>query len=219
MRLSRILLMCALVAPAPLLAQAQPMTFFGGGIALPTGAADETHGRGYSVGTQFSWPLTSYFALVGSLGYSDVRRDDDATVQQLQDEGKARWGEPREFWLGGGFLDGGHRSSLSGLVHGQLLFRPGGGRMIYYLLAGGGFARSALGSLHVYFLGESDDYDSTSELVGAFDFGGGLSFLLNQSVGFFAQATHLTLMTDGGGTSMLPLQIGLSFISSDRFVR
>jgi hypothetical protein len=219
MRLSCFLLVCALSAPAPLIAQAQPMTFFGAGITLPTGEVDQSHGRGYSLGTQFSWPLKSYFAVLGSLHYRDVRRDDDATVQRLQDEGQARWGATNEFWLGGGFLDGGHRSSLAGLVHAQLLLRPGAGRLTYYLLAGGGLARTALGSLHVYFLNETDDYEGESEFVGALDFGGGLSVQLGQSVGLFAQATHLTLMTDGASTSMVPIQIGLSFITSDRFVR
>src|SRR5687768_5934681 len=118
MRLSRLLLICALSAPSPLLAQAQPMTLFGAGITLPTGDVNQSHGRGFNVGTQFSWPLTSFFAVLGSLEYRDVRRDDDATVQRLQDEGQARWGSATEFRAGGGFLDGGQRSSLAGLAHG-----------------------------------------------------------------------------------------------------
>ena len=215
----RFLLICALSAPAPLLAQAQPTTFFGAGITLPTGDVDLSHERGYGVATQFSWPLTSFFALLGSFGYADLRADDDATLQRLRDEGQARWGSDNEFWLGGGFLEGGQRTSVAGLVHGQLLLRPGGGRMTYYLLAGGGLARAALGGLHVYFIGETDDFEGESEIVGALDFGGGLSVQLGQSVGLFAQASHLTLMTDGASTSMVPIQIGLSFITSDRFVR
>jgi hypothetical protein len=183
------------------------------------GDVPESHRRGYNVGTQLSWPLTSYFALLGGLGYRDVRRDDEATVRRLEEESDTPWTGFQQFEWGGGFLDGGDRSSLSGLVHAQLLLRPGAGRVTYYLLAGGGLAHTTLGDLHVYFLGESDNFRGRSEVAVALDIGAGVNVQLSTKVGAFAQASRFTLLTDGASTSMVPIQVGLSFIMTDRFVR
>jgi hypothetical protein len=207
------------VAPSAALAQAQPRVFIGGGLTFPMGEISDTHGRGYNVGTQFSWPLSSSFALLGAVEYRDVRRDDEATVRRLEQESDTPWTGFNEFRWGGGFLDGGNRSSLSGLVHGQLLLRPGAGRVTYYLLAGGGLSRTTLADLHVYFLGESDDFRGRSEVAVALDIGAGVNVQLGEKVGAFAQASRLTLLTEGASTNMLPIQLGLSFIMTDRFVR
>jgi hypothetical protein len=207
------------LTPPAVSGQAQARGFFGGGLTFPAGQVTESHGLGYNVGTQFSWPLTSYLALLGALEYRDVRRDDEATVDRLLREGETRWRDFNEFRLGGGFLDGGNRTSLAGLVNAQILINPGAGALTYYLLAGGGLSRTGLGDLQVYFLGESDELEGHNEVVPVINLGGGVNVQVGQSVGLFAQAGYLTLLTEGGSTSMIPIQVGLSFIMSDRFVR
>jgi hypothetical protein len=89
----------------------------------------------------------------------------------------------------------------------------------YYLLAGGGLSQTTLGDLHVYFLGENDDFPGRSELTVALDIGAGVNVQLGDKVGGFAQASRLTLLADGASIHMLPIQLGLSFITTDRFVR
>jgi hypothetical protein len=219
MRIFCLILTFTLAGASAAFAQAQPTAYVGGGLTLPVGNAEEYHGRGYNFGSRFSWPLTRYFAVVGAIEYRDLRRDDEATVRRLHDEGDRRWADYREFRLGGGFLDGGHRTSLAALAHAQLMLRPGSGRLSYHLLAGGGLARAGTGDLHVYFLGENDDYEGASEYAAALDVGAGLGFQLSPGVGIFAQASYLTLLTEGASNSMIPVQLGMSFIMSDRFVR
>ncbi|UCG61052.1 MAG: outer membrane beta-barrel protein [Candidatus Zixiibacteriota bacterium] len=82
-----------------------------------------------------------------------------------------------------------------------------------FILAGGGLARVSWDEFEGTSLIASTLNENIPEPVSKvyFNFGGGLNFKIIPALSFFAEARYVSVATEGGKTSYIPMSIGLRF--------
>jgi hypothetical protein len=177
----------------------------GGTIAL--GHVADIHTSGFHLGSGLALRLSPRVEVEGVAGVHRLGRDDGATLVRIG----IPEAEQARFWAGGGFLDGGHRSLL--LLGANFRYLPllGDGRILPYLLAGGGLVRESLAETDSAYLGEWESHEGTSGVGGYLNIGAGIRVNLNPSVALFGQGGYLLSTVEEDRTSTAPLQLGLSF--------
>jgi len=200
-RLALLPLVLSILLPSVVHAQDVLGFSFGGGLTLARGGAAETHGRGINLGFKTTAPLSERLTVLATIGYQDIRLDDDA-------EARRRGHDPEIFRLGGGFIDGGHRRVLGVLVEGQLHLLPRSSRLSPYVVAGAGVSQLRVPDTDVYFLNEWETDPGSNEVAPMAEVGAGLQLRLSQAVALFAQGSYLTVFADET-TTMIPLHVGL----------
>lgn len=210
LRLALILPLLSFPIPSAAFAQGGLTLSAGGGLTFSAGDAAVTHGRGYGFGALATIPLSPRLGVQAALHYRDIRRKDDEAARRIGHD-------PDEFRLGGGFMDGGHRRSLSALADVQFLLLSPSSRVVPYLVAGGGLARTGVDDLEVFFIGMWEDYPGVEdETAWATDLGAGIAVSLGGGLRGFAQASRLTLFTQGENTTMVPVHVGFAMDVSRR---
>jgi hypothetical protein len=205
MQMIRFALILSLLMPARALSQEVLGFSFGGGFTLTAGDESDTYGIGPTFSVRTLLPLSDRLGLQVAVGYHEIRIKEEVAVRRAEIV-------PSEFRPGGGFVEGGNQRSLGILVEGAFHLLPRSGRLSPYLLAGAGASQVRVTDLNVWHVGRWKIREpGDSELVLGADAGGGLQVRFSPVVSAFVQGTYQALFTDGGSTTMVPIQIGLLF--------
>jgi hypothetical protein len=191
-----------LLLPSPVLAQDILGFAVSGGITIAAGDDGDTFEAGPNFSVRTVVPFSDRLALQTVIGFQQLRLRDDAVLL-------ARGYDLATFRLGGGFVEGGDRQALQALVQGQLQLLSRSARISPYVLAGAGVAQIRNTDFGVYFLGEWEDEPGSSEITLTADAGAGLQIHLAGIVSAFAQGSYQMFFTDGGSTTMMPVQAGI----------
>ena len=189
----------------PLRAHAQEVlgVSFGGGLTFAVGDESDRFGKGATVALRTVVPLSEKLGVQATIGFQEIRLKEAAAVQRANIP-------PAEFRPGGGFAEGGNRRSLGVMVEGTFHLLPRSGLLSPYVLAGAGISQARITDLNVWHVGrwalqEAGD----SEVVLGVEGGGGLQVRFSPVVSAFLQGSYQNHFTEGGGTTMVPVQVGL----------
>jgi hypothetical protein len=189
----------------PLRAHAQDVlgVSFGGGLTLAVGDESDTYGRGATVALRTVVPLSERLGVQAAIGFHEIRLKEAAAVQRAGIP-------PAEFRPGGGFVEGGNRRSLGVMVEGTYHLLPRSGVLSPYLLAGAGISQAKVTDLNVWHVGRwALQVAGDSQVVLGVEGGAGLQVRFTPVVSAFVQGSYQNHFTEGGGTTMVPVQVGL----------
>jgi hypothetical protein len=202
-----LIILCALLLSllVPHRALAQDVMGFSasGGLTLATGDEGDTYGRGPTMSLRTTVPLSERLGLQATINYQEIRLKEEAAARRANIP-------IAEFRPGGGFAEGGNQRSLGVLVQGSLHLLPRSARLSPYVVAGAGVSQARETDLNVWHVGRwALQVAGDSQIVPTVDAGAGIQLRFSPGVGAFVQGSYTMLFTEGGSTTMIPLQAGL----------
>ena len=189
----------------PLHADAQEVLgiSIGGGLTLAVGDESDTSASGATVALRTVVPLSDRLGFQANIGFQEIRLKEEAAVRRANIP-------IAEFRPGGGFAEGGNRRSLGVMVEGTVHLLPRSGVLSPYVLAGAGISQTKVTDLRVWHVGQWKLQEAgDSQIVLGVEGGAGLQVRFSPVVSAFVQGADQNHFTDGGGTTMMPVQVGL----------